>query len=347
MVRLTKETPGARLPEKSSDSLAGEVALTAKVDQAGLTVAGKSRALAAADQVLGGLIGIPGGWLEGIRRRNELRRDARERYIEADIAAAMLQVEGLSGLGQATIQRVLREECRRQDNRASVWLAAEEHLSLPPPSAELDPSPEEPPAEQAESPINPDWLNHFINYAQDVSSVELQRIWGQILAGQIRKPGAFSVSSLRVLAELDADVANEFEKIYRLSIDDFALRPDDMRGNTLELYADLEHAGLIHSDQFLRLDIPQAQDGFCYIFGKTLAIRITLLPSHTKLSFGIIRLTRVGLQIGSILYRDEAAAFREIALRLTHVQKIELLKLGSRDHQSVNFTILGDLPLKP
>lgn len=346
MARASKSSPGTQLPSKPGDALAGEVALRAKVDQTGLTVAGRSRALAAADQLLGGLIGLPGGWLEGIRRRNELRRDARERYLEADIAAAMRQVEGLSDLGQATVQRVLREEYRKQDNRASVWVAAEEHLALPPPNPGPESPAEEPPEQQEEPPINPDWLNRFTNFAQDVSNEELQRVWGQILAGEIRKPGSFSISSLRVLAELDADVAKEFENIYRLSINDFAPRPDEIQGKILMLYADLEQAGLLHVEQFMNMNMKQLEDGFAYIFGEKFAIRVTCSESQTMLSFPIVRLTRVGLQIGSILQRDEPAALREIASRLSPVRKIELLKLGRRIGPQVNFVIVGELPGK-
>ncbi len=338
----------AQPPAKPGDALAGEVSIQAKVDKTGLTVAGRSRALMAADQLLGGLVGIPGGWLEGIRRRGELRREAREQFLQADIAAAMQQVGGLSELGRATAQRLLRDEYRKQDNRGSVWAAAEEHLALAPPpaqakaeqSADLE-------GEVAEDPsIDPTWLNRFAGFAGDVSSEELQQVWGRVLAGEIRKPGSFSVSTLRVLAEMDPDVARDFESVYRLSAGDFAVRPEKFEGAVFELYARLEHAGLVQTDSFLRVQMPVRADGSAYMLGGTHLIRVTVPASHTDVSFPAVRLTRVGQQIGSILDRDEVGAMRAIASCLKPVEKVEICMITHRAGDEVGWIVVETLPAK-
>jgi hypothetical protein len=337
----SKKKISRQLPVKVGDALDGEVALRAKVDQTGLTVAGKSRALAAADQLLGGLIGIPGGWIEGIRRRNELRRGAQEQFLETDIAAAMQQVEGLSDLGQATMRRLLHDEYHKQENRASVWIAAEENLALPPPEKAED-------KEAGESEpvvdINPDWLNRFTSFAQDVSTEELQGVWGRLLAGEIRRPGSFSISSLRVLAELDAEVARSFDEVFRQSVAGHVPRPEKFEGEVLERFAVLENAGLVQADTFLQMQIQKNSDGFGYFLGETHLLKVTPSANSTVINFPVIRITRIGMQIGAILLRDEAAAIRKIALLLKPVEKVEMCLIHARMGTRITWSVLETFP---
>ena len=55
--RIRKTPPKTKLPVKTADALDREVALKAHIDQSGLTVSGKSRALAAIDRLVGGVVG--------------------------------------------------------------------------------------------------------------------------------------------------------------------------------------------------------------------------------------------------------------------------------------------------
>ncbi|TIU90559.1 MAG: DUF2806 domain-containing protein [Mesorhizobium sp.] len=45
------------------------------------------------------------------------------------------------------------------------------------------------------------------------SSDNMRRLWGQILAGKIRKPRAFSLRTLRVASELDQNTAEQFRNL--------------------------------------------------------------------------------------------------------------------------------------
>jgi hypothetical protein len=79
-----KGTPRTRpAAAKKGDELSGEVAVRAHIDPTGLTVAGKSRFLAATDRLLGGLIGIPAAYVEGIRARLEIKSSIRLEHIQA------------------------------------------------------------------------------------------------------------------------------------------------------------------------------------------------------------------------------------------------------------------------
>lgn len=295
----------SKLPARPKRAAGGEVSLRVKLDHSGLTIAGKSRALSAADQLLGAVVGIPADYLEGLRRRNELRREARERFLEADIAAAMQQVEGLSSLGQATMQRLLSDEYRKQQNRASVWLAAEEHLLLAPDGGETN---SEAGPEVEEASINADWMNKFSSFAQDISDEDLQIIWGKLLAGEILRPGSFSLSTLRVISELDQSIANDFSLAWSKDVGgsvDYS--PEWRRGEWFARWRRLSEAGLMAENsvaQYLPSMRPESGEiGLWAPVGAGREFLNIAFRKNSSCKWDHIEFTRVGREIGNILPR--------------------------------------------
>ncbi|HWE45092.1 MAG TPA: DUF2806 domain-containing protein [Caulobacteraceae bacterium] len=336
-----KSAKMGNVPAKTENALDREVSIKAHIDESGLTVGGKSRALAALDQLVGGLVGIPGGIAEGYRRRAELRRAILEQQLENDLAI-LRENTGLSPFGTLTQERVLREEYRRQENRMLVWQAAEEHLALPSPDQEK-PTPDQ---DESKDQIDPDWLNRFGSFAQDVSNEDLQRVWGRLLAGEINKPHTISISTLRILAELDSDVATMFQSLYARTVNGYALRKDRQDGG--ESYEDLaamEDAGLIQTSAFLSVEIRPETDGFGYVVGKTHLMRVAFAEESNKLiSFPAVVLSRAGKQLGSILENDELRAFREIGPTLKPVDKVEICKIKARYGDQLFWDVLETLP---
>jgi len=294
----------SKLPAKPKRAAGGEVSLRVKLDHSGLTIAGKSRALSAADQLLGAIVGIPADYLEGLRRRNELRREARERFLEADIAAAMQRVEGLSSLGQATMQRLLSDEYRKQQNRTSVWLAAEEHLLLP----SGDEASSEDGSEVDEVSVNADWMNKFSSFAQDVSSEDLQIIWGKLLAGEILRPGSFSLLTLRVISELDQSIASDFSLAWSKDVGgsvDYS--PEWRRGEWFARWKRLSEAGLMAENnvaQYVPSMRPGSGDvGLWAPAGAGREFLNIAFRKNSSCQWDHIEFTRVGREIGKLLPR--------------------------------------------
>ena len=56
-----------------------------------------------------------------------------------------------------------------------------------------------------------DWVGRFFGDVQDVSSAEMKELYGRMLAGQIERPGSFSLLSMNVLRNLDPNAA----RLYR------------------------------------------------------------------------------------------------------------------------------------
>jgi hypothetical protein len=79
-------------------------------------------------------------------------------------------------LEERCAKRIDYQQRKRQKNIESVTSAAARELAQ-----EVD-VPSQAPDE--------DWITRFFNTAQEVSSKEMQKLWGRILAGEIKKPGS-------------------------------------------------------------------------------------------------------------------------------------------------------------
>lgn len=66
--------------------------------------------------------------------------------------------------------------------------------------------------------IDRDWLNQFINVSQDVSSDQMQEVWGKILAREISNPGSFSLRSLEVLRTISKEEAEIFRQMVQFVV---------------------------------------------------------------------------------------------------------------------------------
>lgn len=68
--------------------------------------------------------------------------------------------------------------------------------------------------EQASSePVDKDWLNRFLDYAEGVSEEEMQNIWAKILAGEVKQPKSFSLRTLNVLRNMTKEDAELFVEV--------------------------------------------------------------------------------------------------------------------------------------
>lgn len=66
--------------------------------------------------------------------------------------------------------------------------------------------------------IDVDWLNTFSDAAACFGSDYMSKVFGKILAGEIRNPGSFSIRTLKIVAQLDKNVAELFVKLCQLSL---------------------------------------------------------------------------------------------------------------------------------
>ena len=101
-------------------------------------------------------------------------------------------------------RRVEYQERKRQNNVERITsVAASDLLS----DTQV---PEEAPDE--------DWISRFFSSAQDVSSEQMQELWGRILAGEIRRPGSFSLKTLEFVRNMTKHDAELIQLLAPLTV---------------------------------------------------------------------------------------------------------------------------------
>ena len=61
-----------------------------------------------------------------------------------------------------------------------------------------------------DNPYEDDWLSTFESEACHKSSEEMQERFARILAGEIKKPGTFSIRAIKLLGQIDSETASTF-----------------------------------------------------------------------------------------------------------------------------------------
>jgi hypothetical protein len=182
-------------------------------------------------RLIGGTVDIPAAWLNRIAQGIKDNTEAKSVVSKAVAEAAADLAKHDPEVVQRAAHSLLSKEVRRQTNRESIARKTIENLAKDPPAETTTP--------------DDDWLNIFERYAEDASSDRLQDLWGRILSGQLRKPKAFSLQTLRFVSELDEQIVALFEKWspYVINGDYIPNPPREGEGFTDLLH--LEDCGLI------------------------------------------------------------------------------------------------------
>lgn len=74
--------------------------------------------------------------------------------------------------------------------------------------------------DEAVPPESPDedWVTRFFKYAENISTEQMQDLWGRILAGEIRSPGTYSLRTLDFIRNLTKADADLLQKVGRHAI---------------------------------------------------------------------------------------------------------------------------------
>jgi hypothetical protein len=342
MARASKATPnkktGERLPATKGDALNAEVSIRAHLDHSGLTLGGKSRFLSATDRLFGGLVGIPAAYFEGIRVRTELKSDFKTTNLSSELNAVRRLLESHGEIGEAAGRRFVAEEIRKQQNREAVWaqaIAVTEELPSP------DPNPGNGTADDTVA-LDDDWMDMFAGYAEKASSERVRNLWGRILSGEIRKPRSFALSTLRVLSEMDTEIANAFQDVLEHRIShEVILKSIGLHNDNLDKLIFLEEVGLLQEvNTELDYIVGLSADGIGWIFTSGHGLLIKTKAGSEPLHIRSIKITRVGQQIASILPWDELESLRRAASAVEHhvnVAGLELARIHDRSDRTFRY----------
>ncbi len=160
-------------------------------------------------QLCTALIDVP---LGGLRRRDA------EKWAETE---ARIKIIGENADQIAQQMKVPPEYARRAENKFAEKIIREQ-INLDKTSAiaanelrteEFDGSTDQSTEGGEEKTISDDFLNSFEEEVRQKSSEEMQLLFGRILAGEIRKPGSYSIKTVKILGELDQHAAALFKKL--------------------------------------------------------------------------------------------------------------------------------------
>lgn len=263
--------------------------------------------------LLGGLTAIPAAKLRQYAQAIDDTSAARSMLAAAMAKAVAGEASKDPLLMQAAAEVFLPTALRKAKNRLSVAQSAAEHFAV---AAAVGTS-----GDGAASPDD-DWMNNFMRFAEDASSERLQDLFGRILAGQILRPGAFGLASLRALSELDQALANDFIEVWAKSVGDAVdYSPEWQRGDGFSRWRRLSEAGLMaptNIAQFVPPFNPISNGDALWSPMQADGTWLNVVfQEGSKTSWAHIEFTRVGREIGSLLSRpDYEENMRQAAKRL-------------------------------
>lgn len=168
------------------------------------------------------------------------RKSEAESSIAIEQAKTKALIEGDEKKAQyldSIKERLVKKEKRRQKNIKEVVSTAGKILETE--------------KVVSEEPVNSDWVTRFFDIVQDISDNEMQTLWGQILAGEIKQPQSYSIRTLEALRNMtkkDAELFQKFAQFVLLQDEAFILRDDlDEFGITYSDILKLTEIGLIHA----------------------------------------------------------------------------------------------------
>lgn len=275
---------------------------------AGIPAALVPASLKALDRLVGAAIDIPVAWLE----QKKAAIVAQTKSFGAVEEGIALAAAADAAADPATVQRaarvLVRKEYRQQVNREAVVAAMLEDLTSTDQATEVLP-----PADD----LDADWLNVFERYAEDASSERMQKLWGRVLGGEIRKPGRFSMRTLRFLSEFSQADALLFSDFCLSAFGPFApkslVRPEEVKD--IKGLLQLEAAGLIQGVTGLGLEtsLTLGELGVSHLVEGPLAIQLHGKPGE-RLDVQNCPLTPLGQELIHLLPgRDPKAAARKVA----------------------------------
>lgn len=240
-------------------------------------------------RLISGVTAIPTAYLEGEAQR--IHDNTKGRTLIADALAKKAAEIAVNDpdLVVRTVERLIADGAREQRSREAIGRIAAEELNRNPGSDEKN--------------VDDDWLNKFSRYASDVSSEELQRFWGMILAGEIRTPGSVSLRSLQLISMLDSATAMTFERVAPWILADDLLPLPKVTGIPFEVYLTLQEHDLIIPGRSLSKTFGSVEGSVFSVI--TLANKFIATSQPTAIEG--YKITKAGTELLKLLVKADAA----------------------------------------
>jgi len=162
----------------------------------------------------------------------------------------------------------------------------------------------------ADEKVDVDWINRFFSIAGDISTSQMQELWGRILAGEVKQPGSFSLRTLDVIRNLSKVEAELFTKFATLRLyaegecfvyHDETLFKTHYKISTSQLML-LADAGLIQPNTDIILNFKSAdQDPDQLLFKQGKRGILAKGPFNTLNHIEVLKFTVAGTEIAALI----------------------------------------------
>lgn len=217
-----------------------------------------------------------------------------------------LAIEDVKELYGRTCSRLLYQEMRKQENIEKVVDEAKEILVNENLVDRED--------------VSEDWILRFFNSVQDISSKDMQKLWGKILAGEVKHPNSFSLRCLDILSKMSENEAKIFESLRPYIINyrgTWAIINDDelceKYGINYIKILSMAECGLMDSSAIMSLNLKvQNKYPLEIVYNKNL-LR-TSSEEEREISISIYKLTRTGIELLNIIGKKyDGDYFQDVA----------------------------------
>ena len=193
-------------------------------------------------------------------------------------------------IAQAALTGAVVDALRRDTNVARALIEAERALKDDP-----DPPPDK--------RVDPDWLLRWRDAAGQVSSEELQNLWGRVLAGELKAPGKFSYRALEFLRSVTREEAEQIEALGSCVANSVIIRPSweifQELGLQISDFHEMQRLGLISgvesigSLEFRLPSIDPSRFQQLLLF-RSKALLISGQDASARLTLPVLMVTRLG-----------------------------------------------------
>jgi len=193
------------------------------------------------------------------------------------------------------------------------------------------------PENVSETPVDQDWVAQFFSSCQDFSSEQMQLLWGKLLAGEVAKPGAFSLRTLaavKVLSKTDADLFTRFcSMVWHIENQFIAIVPD-VNSRSKVPVVDLRYSDFIHLDAIglirfdpgkgLKFSADDQRDHVSLRWYYQGNLHVLSNGKSKQVVVGPVLLTDIGRQLASISGSQASEEYRVWAVDMLRKQDWEV-----------------------
>lgn len=303
----------------------------------------------ALDRLCSALIDIPVGALERTSAEKRAEAEGRIKIREEITAQIVQQMKVDPEYARRAVNRYGEKILREQGNLDKIFAISADLLKndKSATSANQDSDNEE------KKTIDDDWLNNFEKEASQKSSADMQLHFGRILAGEIGKPGLYSIKAVKILGELDQKAATLFKLLCSLSVvlghlpskyvrDGRVCFLDEQKGKetliqfgltNTELHI-LEEYGLIQSsfyDSSFPYDVCVLKGGgkvpipFRHQGKDRILVPLTEEAKHQSLNLWGIAFSKIGCELFNVVDQDAMAPYTEELKKFFAKQNLQMV----------------------